>query len=156
MEGHFTTLDGVVLAAYFLLTMGIGFYHWRKSRTTEGYTAAGRSVPGWAAGLSIFGTYLSSITFLGLPGKAFASNWNSLVFSLAIPIAAWVAVKYFLPYYRNSGEISGYAQLERRFGPWARTYASICFLLTQIARMGTVMFLMAVPMNVLLGWDIRT
>jgi len=140
---------------YFLATMSIGFYFYRKSRSTEGFTTAQRSLPGWVCGLSIFATYLSSISFLALPGKAYATNWNPFVFSLSLPIAVWVAVRFFLPYYRRTGEISAYAHLEHRFGPWARMYASIFYLLTQLARMGAVMYLMALPLSVLLGWDIR-
>lgn len=155
MQSHFTLLDGAVLAAYFLATMAVGFYFWRKSRTPDGFTAASHSLPGWACGLSIFATFLSSITFLGLPGKVAATNWNPLVFSLSLPLATWIAVRYFLPYYRASGEVSAYSHLEHRFGRWARVYAGLCYLLTQLARMGAVMYLMALPLNVLLGWDIR-
>jgi SSS family solute:Na+ symporter len=155
MQTHFTGLDWFVLIIYFLGTMCIGLYFYRKSRTAESFTAASRSVPGWAVGLSIFATYLSSISFLALPGKAYASNWNPFVFSLSLPIATWVAVKYFMPYYRMSGEVSGYSNLEHRFGQWARIYTSICFLLTQLARIGAVTYLMALPMNVLFGWDIK-
>jgi SSS family solute:Na+ symporter len=156
MTTHFTGIDWMVLAVYFSGTMAIGFYFYRKSRSTEGFTAAGRSLPGWACGLSIFATYLSSISFLALPGKAYAANWNPFVFSLSLPLATWVAVRYFLPYYRRTGEVSAYAHLESRFGPWARVYAGMFYLLTQLARMGAVMYLMALPLSVLLGWDIRT
>jgi SSS family solute:Na+ symporter len=152
---HFSTLDGIVLGLYFVATLVIGFSFWRKSRSVDGYTAANRSLPGWLTGLSILGTYLSSISFLALPGRAFGGNWNPFVFSLAIPLATWVAVRWFLPFYRREGHISAYLHLEERFGPWARTYASACYLATQIARMGAVMYLMALPLNVLLGWDIR-
>lgn len=155
MNRHFTALDWGVLAAYFVATMSIGFYFWRRSRSTEGFTVASRSLPGWVCGLSIFATYLSSISYLALPGKSFADNWNPFVFSLSIPIATWIAVRWFLPYYRASGEVSAYALLEHRFGVWARLYASVFYLLTQIARMGVVMYLMALPMAVIFGWDIR-
>ncbi len=155
MTSHFTQYDWMVLIAYFVGTMSIGFYFWRKSRSIEGFTAAGRSLPGWVCGLSIFATYLSSISYLALPGKSFAGNWNPFVFSLSIPIATWIAVRWFLPYYRKSGEVSAYALLERRFGVWARVYVSVFYLLTQIARMGVVMYLMALPMAVIFGWDIR-
>jgi SSS family solute:Na+ symporter len=155
MTSHFTQYDWIVLIAYFVGTMSIGFYFWRKSRSIEGFTAASRSLPGWVCGLSIFATYLSSISYLALPGKSFAGNWNAFVFSLSIPIAAWIAVRWFLPYYRTSGEVSAYAMLEHRFGVWARLYASVFYLLTQIARMGVVMYLMALPMAVIFGWDIR-
>lgn len=155
-QGHFTIIDWIVLSLYFGATMGIGFYFYRKSRSTEGFMAANRSLPGWACGLSIFATYLSSISFLALPGNAFVGNWNAFAFSLSLPVAAWVAVRYFMPYYRRSGEVSAYALLEHRFGPWARFYTSFFYLMTQLARMGVVMYLMALPLSVLLGWDIKT
>ncbi len=126
----------------------------RKSGTTSEFMAAGGSLPGWAVGLSIFGTYLSSNTFLGNPGKAYAGNWNAYVFTLSLPIAAWIAAKYFVPFYRRSGEISAYHHLEKRFGLWARTYAMICYVLTQIARMGTIMFGVALGLGALTGWDV--
>jgi solute:Na+ symporter, SSS family len=149
-------LDVVVLAVYVLGTIGLGcFFMWR-SRTTEGFTAAGRRLPGWLVGLSIFGTYVSSISFLAIPGKAFVTNWNPLAFSVALPLAAWIAVRWFVPFYRRSGEISAYHHLEHRFGVWARTYAVVCYLLTQMARMGAIMYLLALPLYHLLGWDLRT
>lgn len=153
---HFTVLDMVVLVAYFLVTMGVGayFYFAGKSRSTEGYTAAGRSLGGIVVGLSIMATYLSSISFLALPGKAYADNWNAFVFSLSLPIAIWIAIRYFVPFYRSRDEVSAYHHLEVRFGPWARLYTGIAYLLMQAARMGAVMFLMALPLNALLDWDI--
>ena len=154
-ESHFTSLDLFVLIGYFIATIAVGFSFWNKSRSVAGFTAASGSLPGWITGLSILGTYVSSISFLALPGKAFAGNWNSFVFSLSIPLAAWVGVKYFLPFYRNSGTVSAYSHLEARFGKWARIYASACYLLTQVARIGVVTYLTALPMHVLLGWDIR-
>ncbi len=144
--------DVTVLLLYLAGVVGFGCWFVRRSRTTEGFMAAGRSLPGWAVGLSIFGTYLSSNTFLGVPGKAFGSNWNPFVFSLSLPLAVMIAVRYFVPFYRRSGEISAYHHLEKRFGGWARTYAVICYLLTQLARIGTIMFGVALALHALTGW----
>lgn len=155
MQRHVTALDFLVLAAYFAATMAVGFYFYRRTRSREGFTAGGRALPGWACGLSILATYLSSISFLALPGKAFASDWNSFAFSLSLPPVTWIAVRWILPYYRRSREVSAYSHLEHRFGVWARLYASAFYLLTQLARVGTVTYLMALPMHVLLGWDMR-
>ena len=116
--------------------------------------AARRSVPGWAVGLSIFGTYVSSISFLALPSKAFSGDWNAFVFSLSLPLAAWISVRYFVPFYRASKSLSSYEHLERRFGPWARTYALACYLLTQWARSGTIMYLLALALASLTGWSV--
>jgi len=146
------TVDLVVLVVYVLGVVGLGCYFARTSRNTEHFMAAGRSLPGWAVGLSIFGTYLSSNTFIGYPGAAYGGNWNRFVFSLSLPIAAWIAVRWFVPFYRRAGEISAYHHLERRFGPWARTYALGCYLLMQVARMGAVMFGVAIALDALTGW----
>lgn len=61
-----------------------------------------------------------------------------------------------MPFYRRGGSVSAYAFLEERFGVWARLYASACYLLTQVARMGSILFLLAMPMNVLMGWPLPT
>lgn len=148
-------IDIVVLLVYVAGITLFGAMFYRKSSSTEGFMAANRNLPGWAVGLSIFGTYLSSISFLALPGKAFANNWNAFVFSLSLPLAAWVATKYFAPLYRATRDISAYAYLERRFGYWARAYAMTFYLLTQLARMGTILFLIALALKGLTGWDIR-
>ena len=152
----FSPLDWVVLAVYFVGTMALGAAFAKRSSDVEGFTAAGRSLPGWVCGLSIFATYLSSISYLALPGSSFAGDWNRFVFSLALPLAAIVAVRRFVPYYRSSDDVSAYASLERRFGVWARVAVSLFYLLTQIARIAVVMYLMALPMQMLLGWEIRT
>ncbi|MFK8114268.1 MAG: sodium:solute symporter [Rubripirellula sp.] len=150
------TLDILVLLIYIAGVIGFGCWFVRKSGTTSEFMAAGGGMPGWAVGMSIFGTYLSSNTFLGNPGKAYGTNFNAYVFTLSLPIAAWIATRYFVPFYRRSGEISAYHHLEQRFGLWARTYAMVCYVLTQIARMGTIMFGVALGLNALTGWDVAT
>ena len=132
--------DISIIIIYLAAMVAVGFYFSRKNKSTEQFTKASGKIPGWAIGLSIYATFLSSNTFLGVPGKAFGSNWNAFVFSISMPLAAWVASKYFVPFYRTTGDISAYTHLEKRFGPWARTYAVICFLLTQFARMGSIFF----------------
>ncbi|MDX5152150.1 MAG: sodium:solute symporter, partial [Acidiferrobacterales bacterium] len=150
-----SNLDILVLFAYIVGVTLFGATFYRKAKSTEGFTVAGRNLPGWAVGLSIFGTYLSSISFLALPGKAYTSNWNAFVFSLTLPFAAWVASRWFAPLYRSTQDVSAYAYLERRFGYWARAYAMTFYLLTQLARMGTILFLVALALQGLTGWDIR-
>src|SRR5690606_4964133 len=116
---------------------------------------ASGKIPGWAIGLSIYATFLSSNTFLGVPGKAFGTNWGAFVFSISMPLAAWVAAKYFVPFYRSTGEVSAYTNLEKRFGPWARTYAVVCFLLTQLARMGSIFFGISLTLQALTGFNMQ-
>jgi len=149
-------LDLSIIVIYMLVMVIIGIYFSWKNKSSEQFTKASGKIPGWAIGLSIYATFLSSNTFLGVPGKAFGSNWNAFVFSISMPIAAWIASKYFVPFYRKTGEISAYTHLEHRFGPWARTYTVVCFLLTQLARMGSIFFGIALSLQALLGYPMST
>ena len=151
-------LPVVDLAIIFIYLVGmilVGVYFSRKNKNSEQFTKASGLIPGWAIGLSIYATFLSSNTFLGVPGKAFGSNWNAFVFSISMPLAAWIASKYFVPFYRNTGEISAYTHLEKRFGAWARVYAVVCFLLTQLARMGSIFFGIALSLQALTGYSMQ-
>lgn len=150
------TIDFIIFLVCTLSIVIYGCSFFRRGMTADDFTAAGKNLPGWVVGMSIFSTYVSSISYLGYPGKAYATNWNAYVFALSIPIAAWVAVKWFVPFYRQQTSISAYAFLEKRFGRWARLYASTCYLLTEVARIGTIIFLLALPMNTLLGWHLPT
>jgi SSS family solute:Na+ symporter len=149
-------VDLLVIAIYLVGMIGIGIYFSRKKQNTEQFTKASGTIPGWVLGISLYATFLSSNTFLGVPGKAFGENWNAFVFSLSMPFAAWIAAKFFVPFYRKTGEVSAYTHLENRFGPWARTYAMICFVLTQLARMGSIFFGIALTLQALTGIDMST
>ena len=72
--------------------------------------------------------------------------------------ASTMSIGFYFWYQNRSTSTEGftYAHLEHRFGAWARVYASFFYLLMQVARIGIVMFLMALPMNILLGWDMQT
>jgi len=147
------------LIVFFVLTFGnviFGASFFFRSRTSDHFTAGGGRLPAWVVGMSIFATFVSSISFLALPGKAYMSDWNAFVFSLSIPFASFLAIKFFVPLYRNIGSISAYNYLEIRFGSWARIYASICYILTQLMRTGAILLLLALPLNALFGWSIKS
>lgn len=148
------TPDLVILLIYVATIVVAGALLRRRALSPEAFMLANRRLPGWLVGLSIFGTYLSSISFLALPGKAYAADWSPLAFSLSLPLAAWIAGRWFAPLYRAAPEASAYAYLERRFGLWARLYCASFYLLTQIARMATILFLIALALDRLLGLDI--
>lgn len=134
---------------------GCSFYKKSKSGSSA-FTKADGNIPTWVVGMSIFATFVSSISFLGLPGGSYSGNWNQLIFSLTIPVATWLAAKIFIPLYRGIGSVSAYQFLEDRYGYWARCYVAVCYLLTQVCRVGSILLLLAIPINTMFGWDIST
>ncbi|HTN19911.1 MAG TPA: sodium:solute symporter [Pelobium sp.] len=149
-------LDISIIVFYLLAMVGVGVYFSLKTKGSDQFTKGSGAIPGWAIGLSLYATFLSSNTFLGVPGKAFGSDWNAFVFSISMPFAAIIAAKLFVPFYRKTQEISAYTHLEHRFGLWARTYAVCCFILTQLARMGSIFFGIALSLQALTGYDMQS
>ena len=147
-------LDLIVFFAYMVGVTAFGSSFYRKNKSSSAFTLGNSAIPGWVVTMSIFATFVSSISFLALPGNAYLTNWNAFIFSLSIPFASILAVKVFVPLYRKANSPSAYSYLETRFGPWARIYASACYLLTQIMRMGTILYLLALPVNAMFGWNI--
>ena len=147
-------IDNLIILVYLLAVLAFGYSFHKKNKTSESFTRGDGQFPAWALGMSVFATYVSSISFLALPGNAFAGNWSSFVFSLSIPFAAFIAVRFFVPFYRKINRESAYTFLEDRFGLWARVYAAFCYLLTQLARMGAILYLLALPVHSLTGWPV--
>lgn len=147
-------IDLIVFLIFTVGTIVFGYMFGRKKQSSDEFTRGGGKVPGWVVGLSIFASFCSSISFLGYCSSAFMGNWNAFVFTLSILPAGLLAMWYFVPFYRSLGSISAYSYFEKRFGRWARLYASVFYLFTQVCRSGAILFLLAVPMNVLMGWNI--
>lgn len=147
-------VDVLVFLIYMIGITVFGGSFYRKNKTSSAFTLGNSNIPGWVVTMSIFATYVSSISFLALPGSAYLTNWNAFVFSLSIPIASWMAVKFFVPLYRSINSASAYTYLEKRFGPWARIYVSLCYLLTQLMRIGTILYLLAITVHAVFGWSI--
>ncbi|MGI6455303.1 MAG: sodium:solute symporter [bacterium] len=146
--------DVLTLLAYFSVTLGIGVWCALRLSTTEGYFVGNRSIPGWAIGVSMLGTAISSVTFLAYPGSAFSTNWSKLVPGLMIVFAVILAVYVFVPYFRRANLVSAYEYLEYRFDPWARVYGCVVWSLYQFYRMGLILYLLALPVRVMTGYDV--
>lgn len=148
--------DLLTIIAYFALTLGIGFWCMRKNRSTEDYFVGGRRVPGWAVGVSYLGAAISSITFLAYPGNAYAKDWSLILPGLMLPFAAFLGGWVFAPFYRSCRYTSAYEYLEGRFSPGIRLYGVVMYGIQQSWRLGSVLYLLSIPIQTLTGWDPTT
>ena len=149
-------IDKIILVVYFVAVIAFGSYFRKRSSTADGFMIANGRLPSWAVGLSILGTFVSSITFLAYPGQAYNFNWDAMMFSFTLPIAALVATLYFIPLYRTKVKVSAYEYLEQRFGGWARVYGSISFMFGSLTRIGMILFLVSLVVHNLTGWSYYT
>lgn len=144
----------IVIIGYFALLAGIGFYFSKRQKNTNDYFKGGGRIPWWAAGLSLFGTALSAITFMAIPSKAYATNWSYALFNTGIVLVAPVIVYVFIPFFRKLNITTAYEYLEIRFNVFVRVICSMAFIVFQIGRMGVVLFLPSIALNVVTGLDI--
>ncbi len=155
MQHAISSIDYVIIVVYIIATTAFGAWFIKRSGNMQGFTLAGKLIPGWAIGLSLMATYLSSISFLANPGKSYASDWRPFVFSLTLPVAIWIAAKWFIPLYRSKVQTTAYEYLEQRFALWARMYMGIAYILLQIGRFAVVLYLTALALAALLELDIK-
>jgi len=151
---RFGAINFVVLIAYLIALVWMGTYFARREKTTDDFFLAGRRIPWWAAGLSIFGTGLSAITFMAIPAKAFSTNWVFILSNFAPILCIPLVVAFYIPFYRRLHVVTAYEYLEKRFSLPVRLLASTFFVLFQFGRMAIVLFLPAVALSTVTGLNV--
>ena len=146
--------DILVITLYFILILGLGIYFSKRQKNTEDYFKARERIPSWAAGLSLFGTALSPITFMAIPAKTYSTDWSYFLLNMSVFLAVPLIVYLFIPYFRRKNIKTAYEYLEIRFSVIIRLVGSICFILYQIGRMGVVLFLPSIAINLVTGVDL--
>ena len=151
---RFGWLNSMVIFLYFLVLVIIGYVFSRKQKSTDDYFKGGGRIPWWAAGLSLFGTALSAITFMAIPAKTFATDWSYFAFNMSIFLVAPVVILLFIPFYRKLNVTTAYEYLEKRYNLTIRLLGSISFIFFQIGRMGVILLLPSLALNVVTGMDV--
>lgn len=127
-----------VMIVYLLAMVLVGVYFAKRQKNTSDYFKAGGRVPGWAAGISVFATTLSSITFMSIPAKAFTNDWINILGQYIVLLIMPIVYIYYVPRLRKLQITSVYEFLESRFDVRSRVFASVLFVLFQIGRIAIV------------------
>ncbi|HOH28715.1 MAG TPA: sodium/solute symporter [Candidatus Hydrogenedentes bacterium] len=151
MHPEMRLIDLIVLVIYFVAMASMGPIFARKNKTTDNYFLGGRSFPGWLIGLSMFATSISSITFVAYPGDAYKTAYLRFLLCLTLPVGIFIASKAFLPFYRRAKVTSAFEYLEVRFGAGTRVYAATAFLISQVTRLGLILYLVAILVQEMTG-----
>lgn len=150
----FGWLNWVVLIGYLIALMLIGWWCSKKETSSETFFLGGRRIPWWAAGLSLFSTLLSAITYLAIPARAYATDWTLLPVNLCVVlIAPLIAFKY-LPVLRRKNVTTVYEFLADRFDSSIQKFGSASFILFQLGRMGIVLLLPALALSAVTGINV--
>lgn len=150
-------LDWVVIVVYLASMLGIGLYFYlrEKRASTSDFFVGGRSIPFWAAGVSLYVANTSSISYIAIPAKAFETNWQYLTNNLIAVIGLMFVAVWIVPLLRRLDLMSVFQYLEIRFHPAIRMLASALFIAVQIgSRMSVILFLPALAIATITGIDV--
>lgn len=149
-----TWLDWVVIVVYLAAMIGIGLYFYlrEKRNSTANFFVGNRTIPFWAAGLSLYAVNTSSISFIAIPAKAFETNWQYLTNNLIAVIGLMFVAVWVVPLLRRLDLMSTFSYLETRFHPSIRMMASALAIVMQIgSRMSVILFLPALAIATITG-----
>lgn len=150
-------LDWMVILLYLGGSAGIGLYVYlkEKKQTNDDFFLGSRRIPWWAAGLSLYATGTSAISFIGIPAKSFATNWQILAQNVIGMFTIGFVAVFIVPLIRRLNVTSVYEYLEMRFHPSIRVLASALNILIQLGgRMSVVLYLPALALSAVTGINV--
>ncbi len=153
-EKSFGWLNWTILALYLISMLGMGIYFMRKENGADDFFKGGGRIPWWAAGISIYATMLSAITYMTIPAKAYTTNWTYYPMLWMILLVSLPVIRYYLPYFRKLNVTSAYEILEQRFNLFTRMLASTLFCIFMIVRMAIVLYLPSLALTAVTGIDV--
>ena len=147
--------DYLAIALYFLAMVVIGLRFSGKGESSSEFALGNRSVSWWAAGISMFATGASSISFMAIPAMAFASNLVWFTPVLMMVVSYFVGAYILYPLLRRLELTSTFEYLDRRFDRSLRLLASAqCVIFQTFGRMSVIMVLPALAISAFTGLDV--
>lgn len=155
-ERHFSFLDYLVMVLYMFGLVAIGKYFASRERNTEDFFLGGRRVPWWAAGLSIYATGTSAISFMAIPAKTYSTDWLYFIGMSIFPFfTVLIAAYVFIPLLRRLEITTVMEYFELRFGRPVRLLMSAVAVLGQVAgRMSITLLLPSIALTAVTGMNI--
>lgn len=139
-------LDLAIIFGYLIGIVLFGTWFARKQKTTSDYFLGDRSVPWWAVAASIVATETSTITFVSVPGIAFArgGNFQFLQLVFGYLLGRIVIALLFIPSYFRGELMTVYQLLDRRFGGKIKVLAASLFVVMRNIADGIRLLLTAI------------
>lgn len=150
----FGPMAWAVLFVYLLLMLAMAIHFARRKKDAEDFFRGGGRIPWYVAGVSIFATMLSSVTFLSLPAQCYLTDWRYFPLCIGVFLLAPFVVRYYLPFFCRLKITSAYEYLEIRFNAAARLFASGAYVVFMISRVAIVTLLPALALNAMTGVSI--
>ncbi len=149
-------IDWTLLGVFLIWIVYDGLRRTKDSHELDGYLLAKRSIPWWAAGISVMATQLSAITMIGTTGQGYNDGMRFVQFYFGLPLAMIILSVTLVPFFYNSGVYTAYEYLEKRFDAKTRSLTSLLFLLSRGMSCGAVVAAPAVVLSLVLDLNLTS
>ena len=157
MESLRVGLPTLVLILVYLAGINVlGAWIGRGQKDARDYFLGSHAMPWWAVMGSIVATETSALTFLSIPGDAYRTGFAFLQLVFGYILGRFAVSFLLLPSYFKGELATVYALLETRFGPAARRFTSLLFMLTRVMAAAVRLAVPAIPIALILGIPIWT
>ena len=147
-----TPVDGAVVVIYAALTAVLAWLAARRQKGADDYFTGGKSMNGFAVGLSIFAAAFSAAAFVMLPREGAYRNWSILSVLLLIPLLITPLLWHvFVPLYMRLGLNSVYEYLEIRFHPRLRRLGALLFFGYAFGWLGSMLYTLVLIIDAMAG-----
>ncbi|MGC8654727.1 MAG: sodium:solute symporter family transporter, partial [Candidatus Kryptoniota bacterium] len=110
-----TTLDYLIIAAYFIFMIGIGFYFSKINKGAREYFAGGSMIPWWVSGMTLYIGNFSAWTFTGAAGFAYTTGFFALLYFATWSVSYYVGSQLTAAKWRRTRSISPVEYTYTRF-----------------------------------------
>src|ERR1043165_7356183 len=142
-------IDLVIIVGYLAAVVAAGAWFGRRQETTTRYFLAGHGVPWWAISASIVATETSTITFISVPGIAYARGGDFTFLQLVFGylVGRVVISLVFMPAYFKGSLVTVYELLHERFGAKVKALAASLFVVMRCIADGIRLLLTAIVLG---------
>ena len=126
----------------------------RDTRTSSDWFLAGRTLPWWVIGLSLYATAIDSSDIVADSGGAYFQGMSMYVVNWVGTVLGWFLMAHFiaLPMYR-AGMYTNAEYLEARFGPVARAMSVFVQLQFRTLVLGIICQTLFLTLSIVCGWS---
>ena len=154
LQSHIVWIDWLILFLYGLLLIGIGWFYSSRQKSKDDYFLGGRSIHPFFAGISLYVSFFSAISYLAVPGEVIKYGpLFALALIAGVPVIIFFANYFLIPFFMNLKITSAYEILEKPLGKGMRQVGSVIFILTRFLWMALLLFLASKAMVVMMGWN---
>jgi Na+/proline symporter len=147
-------IDWAVLGATIAAIVGYGAWRTSGVRDADAYLR-GEALRWPTIGLGIMATQASAITFLSLPGQAYADGMQFVQFYFGLPLATILISAVFVPVYHRLRVRTAYEYLEHRFDLRVRLLGALLFLIGRGLAAGLTIYAPSIILSQILGWPLQ-